>query len=133
MAQQLPQGPGSGREIGGNPRPDAIDQGRVGEPPTGRAQSGPSRPLVEASDWAGRAPFACQNGDRLLLLESKSPGWVLAELRFDAGGCRYVEMRRARYRWAREAAGALLSRALAEGDEAAERADRDLRDWLIAG
>lgn len=129
MANHLPPAHGYGGEIGRDRRADSAARGASGEPPI----IGDAAASVAASyDWGGRAPFACQHGDRLLLLEPKSPGWILAELRFDAGGCRYVEVRRACYRWAREAAGALLSRALAEGDAAADRADRALRDWLIA-
>jgi hypothetical protein len=64
------------------------------------------------------------------LLEEGPRGWLMAELRFDPAACHYVEVRRARYRWAREAAGALLSRALVVGDEGAERISRDLQSWL---
>lgn len=102
-------------------RPPAHDSDATG--PGARGVSGVA---------AERRPFACQHGNRLLLLEATVPGWILAELRFDPGACRYVEVRRARYRWAREAAGALLSRALAGGDAIADRTDRDLRDWLIS-
>jgi len=86
-------------------------------------------PSVVAS--FGRAPFAWQHGSRLLLLEARPLGWIMAELWFDPSRCHYVELRRTRYRWAREAAGALLSRALAAGDSGAERAARDLDAWLI--
>lgn len=80
----------------------------------------------------GAVPFAWQHGSQLLLLEAGPRGWVMAELRFDPAGCHYVEVRRARYRWAREAAGALLSRALAAGDAIADRTAQDLQRWLAA-
>ncbi len=121
MPQQVPpardSGHGSGRNVG--PQPGKAGTGADGD-------AGPGR----AAAVTGRAPFAWQHGSRLFLLESGPLGWVLAELRFDPVGCCYVEVRRASYRWAREATGALLSRALAEGDAIAERTDRALRAWL---
>jgi hypothetical protein len=51
-------------------------------------------------------------------------------LRFDVERCRYVEVRRATYRWLREAAGAVMSRALASGQDAADDSARSLRLWL---
>jgi len=89
-----------------------------------------ARPPAPAAG-AGRTPFAWQHGSRLYLLEARPLGWIIAELRFDPDHCAYVEIRRTRYRWAREAAGAMLSHALAAGDGAAERAARDLDAWLI--
>ena len=75
-------------------------------------------------------PFVWQHGRRLLLLDDEPPGWVMAELRFDVERCRYVEVRRATYDWAREAIGAVLSRALASGEEAAWDSARCLHTWL---
>jgi hypothetical protein len=75
-------------------------------------------------------PFVWQHGRRLLLLDDEQRGWVVAELRFDVERCRYVEVRRATYRWPREAVGAILSRALASGDAAAEDSARSLHQWL---
>ena len=63
-------------------------------------------------------PFAWQNGDQLLLMDVEGPHWVVAELRFVPDECRYDEIRRIAYQWPREAIGALLSRALASGDDA---------------
>lgn len=63
-------------------------------------------------------PFAMQNGDQLLLLEVDGAQWHFAELSFDRAACSYREVRRATYAIAREAIGALLSRALASGDTA---------------
>lgn len=121
------QGPGSG---------GAGGAGGVGRP---------SRPALPEADLVrrltapgagsalatARTPFAWQHGNRLLLLEARPLGWIIAEMRFDATKCSYVEISRTRYRWAREATGSLLSRALAAGDGAAERAARDLDAWLI--
>lgn len=75
-------------------------------------------------------PFVWQRGRRLLLLDDEQRGWVMAELRFDVELCRYVEVRRATYRWAGEAVGAVLSRALASGDDAVEESARCLSHWL---
>jgi hypothetical protein len=63
-------------------------------------------------------PFARQNGNQLLLLDSEDSCWLVAELVFDPELCIYVEIRRAVYQQQREAIGALLSRALASGDNA---------------
>jgi hypothetical protein len=75
-------------------------------------------------------PFAWQEGRRLWILDRGQGDWVLAELVFEPGPCRYVEVRRASYRWFREAAGALLGRTLAGGQPHAEAAARGLTDWL---
>ena len=80
----------------------------------------------------GNAPFSWQHGSQLLLLEASHAGWIFAELHFDGMRCRYVEVRRAHYRWAREAAGALLSRALAAGDATADDLAKTLLSWLVA-
>lgn len=61
------------------------------------------------------APFAWQRGHRVLLLDEGDQGWVFAELRFDEPGCRYHEVRRATFRWPREAAGAVLARGVGFG------------------
>lgn len=63
-------------------------------------------------------PFAWQNGDQLLLLDLDGHAWLFAELHFLRDECRYEEIRRSRYLWQREAIGALLSRALASGEDA---------------
>ena len=104
-------------------------------PPT--RGSGADAPLgpdaaTPRNDGRGRAPFAWQHGSQLLLLEARPLGWVLAELRFDRAACHYVEVRRARYRWPREAACALLGRALVGGEAVAAGAARDLQVWLAA-
>jgi hypothetical protein len=84
---------------------------------------------VEAPNDAP-APFSWQHDRSLWLLGWEPEGWVLAELRFDPTACRYLEVRRALYRWPREAAGTLLGRGLAAGaGEAATLAAR-LDHWL---
>jgi hypothetical protein len=110
-------------------------------PPSAEAAAGSptsSAPAVSgqgffrtASRRAG-APFAWQHEQRLLLLDEEPIGWVVAELRFDAKRCRYVEVRRATYRWPREAVGVLLSRALPAGETAVARTSVDLFLWLAA-
>ncbi|MFT4040861.1 MAG: hypothetical protein QM692_21950 [Thermomicrobiales bacterium] len=80
---------------------------------------------------ATSAPFAWQDGRRLWLLDGRPRHWVLAELEFDQTACRYIEVRRATYRWPREAAGALLGRTIASGEHMAESAAQGLSDWAI--
>lgn len=75
-------------------------------------------------------PFVWQCGRRLLLLEWELGYWVLAELEFDSRLCRYTELRRAFYQWEREAVGALLSRTIAYGDEAAVESAALLDEWI---
>ena len=75
-------------------------------------------------------PFVWQRGRRLLLLEREMGAWVLAELEFEPEICRYSELRRAFYRWEREAVGALLSRTVAYGDRAATEAAELLDTWM---
>jgi len=77
-------------------------------------------------------PFAWQDGRRLWILDGDCSAWVLAELEFDPRACRYVEVRRASYRWPREAAGALLGRAIGAGLHRAEDAARGLSEWAAA-
>jgi hypothetical protein len=81
-----------------------------------------------ATDHHG--PFAWQDGRRLWLLDGGSMDWILAELMFDPDSCRYFEIRRTKYRWPREAAGALLGRSFAGGQRRAEDAARSLSDWI---
>lgn len=75
-------------------------------------------------------PFVWQNGRRLLLLEREQGFWVLAELEFEPEICRYTELRRAFYQWEREAVGALLSRTIGYGEEAATESAELLDVWM---
>ncbi len=75
------------------------------------------------------APFAWQSGRRLWILDGRDSEWIVAELEFNPRECRYIEVRRAVYRWPREAAGALLGRALSGGTANAEEASRGLMLW----
>ena len=86
-------------------------------------------PGTASPDAAPCRPFAWQHGPTLLILDRDRAGWVLAEFRFDDRACRYEEFRRARYRWQREAAGALLGRVLAAGEEVADGAALRLLGW----
>ena len=120
MAQLTPptkgpggRGPGPDADAWGDPGPDAATT-------AARELGAPGRP----------APFAWQHGSLLLLLARGGGGWILAELRFDADRCRYLEVRRARDRWPREAGGALLGRALRAGHAEADRLARDLDGWF---
>jgi len=87
----------------------------------------PSRAGV--CDSFQQTPFAWQNGRRLWILDGRATDWVLAEMVFEPQSCRYLEVRRSSYRWPREAAGALLGRALANGQPNAEDAARSLAEW----
>jgi hypothetical protein len=92
----------------------------------------PQRPLPLPADYEPmqRRPFAWQEGRRLWILDGGPTAWILAELLFDPQSCRYIEVRRANYRWPREAAGALLGRAFAAGQHHAEDAARGLMEWV---
>ena len=85
--------------------------------------------LTEVCESPRLGPFAWQEGRRLWILDGRPGDWVLAELRFDPDVCRYLEIRRSSYRWPREAAGALLSRAIAGGRDQATDAARSLLKW----
>ncbi len=98
-----------------------------GEPPSPAGETAVERQRPSQA----RVPFVWQHGRRLLLLDEEFPHWVMAEFRFDTERCRYVEIRRATYHWAREAIGVVLSRAFASGEEAAEDAARSLNAWLL--
>lgn len=92
------------------------------------------RPAVarRPDDAPNRAPspFVWQLGTQLILLDDDPSGWVMAELRFDDQLCRYCEVRRAVYTETREAIGAVLSRALASGYDAAVDNALSLHEWL---
>ena len=61
-------------------------------------------------------PFVVQAGSALFLVASEATVWTLAELRFDSASCTFVEARRARFDWPREAFGAMLSRVAVSGE-----------------
>jgi hypothetical protein len=77
-------------------------------------------PSWAVSTWPALAPqpFAWQSENQLLLLDVDGPHWLVAELHFVAEECRYIEVRCVSYDWPREAIGALLARALTNGDDA---------------
>jgi hypothetical protein len=85
---------------------------------------------AEASLRGALRPFVWQCGRRLLLLEREQGLWVLAELEFEPEICRYSELRRAFYRWEREAVGALLSRTIGYGEDAANESAELLDVWM---
>lgn len=105
-------------------------------PNGGSAPSDPRRALIDSRGSGDETtnpesvPFVWQHDKRLLLLDEEQRGWVLAELKFNPANCRYTEVRRALYRWPREAVGAVLSRALASGVDATEDAADRLNAWL---
>jgi hypothetical protein len=127
MAQRTPfySGPG------GTPDRCGLDAARLPNPGelAGSSNDG-NTPLLAETTHRGPTPFVWQHGRRLLLLDDEQRGWVVAELRFDVERCRYVEVRRAVYEWPREAVGAVLSRALASGLQAAEESATSLHNWL---
>lgn len=85
---------------------------------------------AEASLPSDMRPFVWQCGRRLLMLEREQGMWVLADLRFEPEICRYSELRRAYFRWEREAVGALLSRTIGCGEDAAAESAELLDDWM---
>ena len=125
MAQPIPPTKGPGR---GSHRDDSQPGGKESclrrDGAAAHRRGGAGAGLVE------HVPFAWQHGNRLFLLEAESRCWILAELRFDPAACHYVEVRRARYRWAREAGGSLLGRALAAGEAVAGGLAIDLAAWI---
>jgi len=93
--------------------------------------------LAEAPTTSCATPFIWQHGQQLLLLDHEPLGWILAELHFDSRLCHYVEIRRATYRWPREAAGSLLARLVSASTEEAtginlERTAQDLLRWIAS-
>ncbi|MCC7021573.1 MAG: hypothetical protein IT338_02030 [Thermomicrobiales bacterium] len=93
---------------------------------------GPRRAPFRPSrrEAATMAPFSWQDGRRLWILERAGLRWTLAELRFEPGCCCYLEVRRASYRWPREAAGAFLARTVASGDGRLAEAAGVLAEWV---
>ena len=85
-----------------------------------------SRVLLRAPD-----PFAIQNGDQLLLLDVDWQTWNFAELKFHSDDLGYTQVRRVDYASPREAIGAILSRALAQGDDALVDTVERLHDYLM--
>lgn len=61
------------------------------------------------------------------MLASEAPEWILAELRFDTTSCTFIEVRRMRYDWPREAFGSLLARV-----QGGNEIDRDLINRVTA-
>ncbi len=135
MAPRTPPTKGPGPEPGsGSGWAAGPDPGTGGKDGLGASahQDAPLNSAVDPIPTVVRispAPFVWQHDRQLLLLDREPLDWVLAELRFDAARCRYVEVQRARYRWPREAVGALLARGGAASDAAAERLADDLLRW----
>lgn len=78
-------------------------------------------------------PFVVQAGSALFMVASEATVWTLAELRFDSASCAYVEARRARFDWPREAFGAMLSRVAVSGEiepGLINRVTTDFSGWL---
>ncbi|CAA9544104.1 MAG: hypothetical protein AVDCRST_MAG87-324 [uncultured Thermomicrobiales bacterium] len=74
-----------------------------------------------------------QAGSVLFMVASEVTVWTLAELRFDSVSCTFVEARRARFDWPREAFGAMLSRVAVSGEIEAgliNRVTLDFSAWL---
>jgi hypothetical protein len=76
------------------------------------------------------SPFIWQDGSRLLLLVRDERSWTLAELWFMSPECRYFERWRAQYAWPREAAGALLARAILTDPTSRGRLARGIAQWF---
>ncbi len=121
-------GSGSGWAAGPDPGSGGSDsfQASANSDSSPHAPTDPIPTVVRISP----APFVWQHDRRLMLLDREALDWVLAELRFDAVRCRYVEVQRARYRWPREAVGAFLARGVAVSDAVADRLADDLLRWV---
>jgi hypothetical protein len=78
------------------------------------------------------SPFAWQHGPRLYLLVQDRLTWVLAEMVFVPIDCHYLEVRRTLFQWPREAAGVLLSRAIATDERTCVKLAEDIDDWMSA-
>lgn len=100
---------------------------------------GPAAPFADhtlitpSGNWCpGDAPFVYQSREKLFLLVGNAHGWLLAELRFDRRSCTYIESRRSKYAWPREALTALLSRIVtgtAQDADVLSRVSEDFRVW----
>lgn len=98
---------------------------------------GPCEPALESpSDHPPIAvrppsmPFAWQHGQVLLMLDQQERGWTVAELRFEPERLRYIEVRRAFYRWPREAMGAVIARGVRCGETSMDRLAKSVDAWL---
>ena len=90
--------------------------------------------VTEGTEGVSRpGPYIAQHQQRTLLLDAAAPGsWVVAEFRFDEPRVGYREVFRARYASPREAMGAFLARALADGEPAVTSAAAGLDAWYGA-
>jgi hypothetical protein len=90
---------------------------------------------ADAAKARDSLPFVLLSGQTLYMVAEESTGWVLAELRFDAGSCTFVEARRSEFQWPREALGRLMSMTMVEGameDAAAERVANAFAGWVAS-
>ncbi|HRA49107.1 MAG TPA: hypothetical protein PK819_13635 [Thermomicrobiales bacterium] len=76
-------------------------------------------------------PFAIQHNDQLLILDIEGGQWRFAEMRFHSVECGYAQVRHVHYDSPREAIGALLSRALAQGENALLDTVEHLHTYLM--
>ena len=98
---------------------------------------GPCDPALEHADEhppitvrPPAMPFAWQHEQYLLMLDQHDRGWTVAELRFEPERLHYVEVRRAFYRWPREAMGAVIARGVRCGESSMERLAKSVDTWL---
>jgi hypothetical protein len=98
---------------------------------------GPCEPALETPDahppFAVRPPsmpFAWQHEQFLLLLDQQDRGWTVAELRFEPERLRYIEVRRAFYRWPREAMGVVIARGVRCGETSMAQLAKSVDTWL---
>lgn len=132
MAQHLP--PQQGSSAGSEADPSCCP---IGNHPL-RFDQTLARGLVSDTGVHSRQqsrtsqPFVWQHRDHVLFLELQPVGWVVAELRFDASRCQYVEAHRAIYHWPREAAGAFLARAIQADAVLVATLATNLNAWVTA-
>lgn len=94
---------------------------------------GPCESQTEHPPMAVRPPvmpFAWQHEQCLVMLDQQDRGWTVAELRFEPDRLHYVEVRRAFYRWPREAMGAVIARGVQSGEASLAQLAKSVDSWL---
>lgn len=129
------RGPGCGCESAHH-ESTRDGQGRLDplSPPAREDEDDGAAPLNTAIDQQG-IPFVVQAGNCLFMLASEAPEWILAELRFDTTSCTFIEARRMRYDWPREAFGSLLARVQGGNEidhDLINRVTADFSRWLAS-
>lgn len=129
MAQWLPPHQGCNADPGFEPGYGAGVEQPLYWNPSDRRSDAAELDALAGHQIATWRPYVWHDGDHVLILEVEPVGWVVAELRFDACRCQYVEAHRAIYHWAREAFGVFLARAMQGNDARMTTLASDLAAW----